>query len=572
MDKKERQNILIVDDRHENIMALEKVLKRPDLNIMKATSGNDALAMVLEYDFALVLLDVQMPDMDGFETAELMRENRETGQIPIIFVTAISKEEKHIFKGYESGAVDYLFKPIDTEILNSKVSIFLELGNQKRLIEKQAKVMQEQAQFDLLTGLPNRTLFTDRFNQTLSEAKRNNGKFALLFLDLDRFKNVNDALGHDAGDLLLKEAATRLKSCVRRSSDTVARLGGDEFTTILTCNITSNSAAIVAQKIIDAIAQPFNLNGIECTVGVSIGISLYPSDSDNVESLMKDADIAMYQAKNSGRNNYQFYSPSMNIKALDRLRLEGDLRKAIQRDELILYYQPQLDINTKKIIGSEALIRWNRINTGLVSPDDFIPIAEETGIITQIGEWVIRNACKQHNVWQKTGISSLSMSINISAKQFRQENFVELIAKLLDETGMSPDCLELEYTESCIMENADIAITMMNKLKEMHVRLSIDNFGTGSFSLKMIKHLPIDKIKIDKSFVQDVTNNTKDTAIVKAIIAMAHSLKLKVIAEGVETNEQFELLKSLNCNEVQGFLFSKPVPADEFKELLSRIN
>ena len=561
------QNILIVDDREQNLVALEKVLKRSDLNIIKARSGNDTLAMVLEHDFALVLLDVQMPDMDGYETAKLLRENRETSHIPIIFVTAINKEKRHIFKGYKSGAVDYLFKPIDEEILNSKVSVFLELNRQKKLIEDQATLMLEQAQFDALTKLPNRTLFTDRLNHALGESKRNNHKLAILFLDLDRFKNVNDTLGHDVGDLLLKEAAERLENCMR-SSDTVARMDSNEFTIILTCDPTSRSCSIVAKKIINAIYQPFYLNGMECSVSASIGISMSPSDGNNVETLMKNADVAMYQAKSAGRNNYQFYSPSMNVKALERLTLESDLRNALERNDLILHYQPQIDINTRKIIGSEVLVRWNHISRGLVYPNDFIPFAEETGIITQIDHSVIRNACNQNNLWQKMGLPPLSMAVNISARQFRQKNLVELISNYLNESGISSKCLVLELTESSIMENADIAVTMMKKLKEMHVNLAIDDFGIGYSSLNMLKYLPIDKLKIDRSFVRDVTCNASDAAIVTAIISMAHGLGLKVIAEGVETNEQFEFLRSLNCDVVQGFLFSKPVVADEFRELI----
>ena len=561
------QNILIVDDRSQNLVALEKVLRRPDLNIIKAKSGNDTLAIVLEHDFALVLLDVQMPDMDGFETAKLIRENRETKHIPIIFVTAINKEKKHIFEGYESGAVDYLFKPIDEEILNCKVSVFLELNRQKKLIEEQAKLMQEQAQFDSLTKLPNRMLFTDRLNHALDESKRTNHRLAILFLDLDRFKNVNDTLGHDAGDLLLKEAAARLENCVR-SSDTVARMGGDEFTIILKCDPSPRSSTIVARKIISSIYKPFYLNGMECTVSASIGISMYPSDGDNVETLMKNADIAMYQAKSAGRNNYQFYSPAMNVKAFERLTLEGDLRNALKGNDLVLYYQPQYDTKTKKIIGSEVLVRWNHINRGLIYPNDFIPFAEETGIITQIDHNVIRNACSQYNTWQRLGLPPLTMAVNISAKQFRQENLVELIDYLQNESGMGPRCLELELTESSIMENADIAVSMMDKLKEMRVSLAIADFGIGFSSLNILKHLPIDKLKIDRSFVQDVTNNASDAAIVTAIISMAHGLGLTVTAEGVETDEQFEFLQSLNCDAVQGFLFSKPVLANEFQELI----
>ncbi len=560
-------NVLLVDDRPANLLALEATLEDLDLNMVKAYSGNEALGFLVENEFALVILDVQMPEMDGFEVANLMKKNEITRNIPIIFVTALNKDKEFINKGYEAGAVDYLSKPIEPEILISKVRVLADLYRSKSTVKEQAELLEKKAFFDPLTQLPNRSLFFNRLDHSIAQSKRNDEKLAIVFLDLDRFKYINDTLGHAVGDQLLQDVAKRLSDCARKS-DTIARLGGDEFTLILSDISTSRGAAIVAQKILKSLTEPFFLLNGEYTIGASIGICLYPSNGVSAEELVKNADIAMYQAKHNGKNNYQFFTTEMNDKVVKRLAFENKLYKAVEKNEFVLYYQPQTDMDFKKITGFEALIRWNLPKEGLIAPDEFIPIAEETGSIIQIGSWVMKEACSQNKSWEKAGIGNVRIAVNVSAKQFKQEGLVDLISNSLKETGLHPDFLELEITESCILENASIAIDMMHEIKEMGIHLSIDDFGVGFSSLNMLKHLPIDKLKIDRSFVNDVTTNADDATIVKSIISLAHSLDLKVIAEGVEAKEQLEFLRLYDCDEIQGYLVGKPELPEKYKHLI----
>ena len=576
LEKHEKIKILTVDDRPENLIALESVLDAPDLDILKATSGNEALGLILKDDFALVLLDVQMPEMDGFETAELMRGFEKTKDIPIIFVTAINKEQSHVFKGYEAGAVDYLFKPIDTDILKSKVKVLCELHRQKLTLEKEiiahkqteAKLaranaeLEQFAYYDPLTGLANRALFQDRLPQAIGRVERNERLMGLMFLDLDRFKEINDTLGHDAGDVLLQSVAKRLEERLRRT-DTIARLGGDEFTIILEGLSGVEEVAAIAQEILDVMDPPFTLEGHEVFVSTSIGIAIYPNDGDNTDVLMKNADAAMYRAKEHGRNNYQFYTADMNAKSVERLALESRLRRALEREEFQLYYQPQVDLNTGQVIGMEALIRWRRSDTSeLVSPAEFIPLAEETGLIVPIGEWVMRTACAQNRAWQDAGLPPLRVAVNLSARQFRQDDLADYLAKVLKDARLAPQYLELELTEGHLIEHSHAGATLA-ELKAMGHPLSVDDFGTGYSSLSYLKRFPIDTLKIDRSFVMDITTDPDAAAIANAIIALAQSLRLKVIAEGVETEGQLDFLRSKGCHEVQGYLFGPPIPAEQ---------
>lgn len=390
------------------------------------------------------------------------------------------------------------------------------------------------------------------------------------FLDLDRFKAINDTLGHSIGDLLLQSVAERLKACIR-SSDTVARLGGDEFVVVLPdLREGAHAAATVAQKILKSISNPFVIRDTELHTTASIGISLSPDDGIANEDLIANADVAMYRAKESGRNNFHFFAPEMNDSAYERLAMENNLRRALERQEFVLYYQPQVNSETGRIIGAEALVRWRRQGMGLVPPGMFIPIAEESGLIVAIGEWVLQEACRQNNAWQQEGFSPIPVAVNLSAVQFRQKNLTDLVANALQETGLDPRWLELEITESGIMQNAEAAVNTLHSLKQMGLKLSIDDFGTGYSSLSYLKRFPLDKLKIDQSFVRDITTNPDDAAIVTAIIGMAKSLKLRVIAEGVETKGHLDFLTSNGCVEIQGYYFGKPVPADEFGRLLAQ--
>ncbi len=422
------------------------------------------------------------------------------------------------------------------------------------------------AHYDELTGLPNRTLFNENLEQILLESKRRQRLAAAMFLDLDRFKTINDTLGHEMGDTLLKAVAERLRQCVRRG-DVIARLGGDEFTIALADVAQYEDVARVAQKMLDNFAYPFHIGGRDLFVTASIGIALYPQDHRGVDGLLKNADAAMYRAKELGRNNYQFFTQEMNVEASKRLTLETHLRRALERDEFLLHYQPQVDLESGAVVGVEALIRWQNRELGMVSPADFVPLAEETGLIVPIGEWVLRSACRQNKAWQDAGLPKLRISVNLSARQFRERNLIETVRRVLRETGLAPEFLELELTES-LLQHVDTAEVVLKELHALGVHISVDDFGTGYSSLNYLKRFPIDNLKIDRSFVRDVINDPDDAAITDAIITMAHTLGIHVVAEGVETREQLAFLHQHRCDLMQGYYFSKPLAADALVELL----
>ena len=437
---------------------------------------------------------------------------------------------------------------------------------EKTLLEEREQLV-HQAHHDTLTGLPNRLLFNEHVNLALARARRRSGRLAVLFLDLDRFKLINDTMGHSLGDLLLNNVAKRIRE-ILREGDVLARQGGDEFLILLSEICHEQDAVKVSELILGVFSQPLMLEGNEVYVSTSIGISLYPSNGDDLESLVKQADTAMYYAKEQGRNNYQFFTAGLNIKANDRLSIENSLRRALEREEFVLHYQPQVDFESGIIVGLEALIRWNASGQGIVSPAAFIPIAEETGLIVPIGEWVLRTACAQNMAWQKQGYPLLRIAVNISARQFRAPNFIKTVAGILLEIGMDPQWLELEITESIAMENGEASVEMLNSFKELGIRISIDDFGTGFSSLNYLRRMPIDTLKIDQSFIKDISTGKNGEEVVTAIIQLAKNLRLKVIAEGVETNNQWSFLKDKQCNEMQGFLFSKAVTSQELERLL----
>ena len=433
--------------------------------------------------------------------------------------------------------------------------------------KKDEERLQFLANYDALTSLPNRGMFNQRLDYALTHANRYNKQLAVLFMDLDRFKIINDTLGHDAGDVLLKDVAGRLRRCLRES-DTVARLGGDEFVVLITECSQSQDVVGVVQKLLKAMASPFLLMGQECHITASIGISFYPDDSKDAQTLLKNADLAMYRAKEQGKNNFQFYSAQMNVDSLERLALESSLRGALERDEFLLYYQPKMDICSGNVTGMEALVRWRHPDMGLVSPAQFIPLAEETGLIVPLGEWVLKTACAQSREWQRQGFPPLRIAVNLSPRQFQQNDFVREVARILNETGLDAGLLELEITESMLIQNPEQVVNLLTDLRAMGVYLSLDDFGTGYSSLAYLKRFPINSIKIDRSFTQDLPSDASNAAITRAIIAIADSLKLNVIAEGVENEEQMRFLREHKCTEIQGYYFSKPLPADEFAAML----
>jgi diguanylate cyclase (GGDEF)-like protein len=416
---------------------------------------------------------------------------------------------------------------------------------------------------DTLTNLPNRVLMQDRLSRMMMKAKRNNSFVAILFLDLDRFKKINETLGHNIGDKLLLDVARRLENCVRKS-DSVARLGGDEFGILLDDLRDVKFVAVVAQKILLALSKPILIEDYELYATSSIGISLYPNDSENEDVLLRCADTALYRAKDAGKNTYQYYTADMNTRAFEFLLLESGLRKALDNDELVVFYQPIINLEDKKLISMEALLRWQHPEKGMISPGDFIPLAEETGLIESIGEWVLRTACAQNKKWQDAGYPPVRVSVNMSARQFNKKNVVEAISEILEETGLNPEHLSIEITESIIMHDVESTITKLNQLHKMGINLSIDDFGTGYSSLSYLKLFPINILKIDRSFVFNITSDSTDAAIATSVILLAHSMNLKVAAEGVETEEQLEMLRRKGCDYIQGFLFSKPVSAEKF--------
>ena len=725
----DKSKILIVDDKSENLLALELTIleEGQDLSveIFTVTSGTEALTCTLHHDFALILLDVQMPGMDGYELAELLRVKKKTQQIPIIFISAVFSSQYYIMKGFESGAVDFLTKPINSKILMNKIKSFIQLDQQKKILAQQGKVIESKndsleqrnqqlaaqqrtlqenveslrimasvfescegimvtdvdsriirvnrafqditgyssdeimgksskilrakqqnmmfnarmwaqllsdgswtgevwdkhkdghfypkqmfitavkddeglttayvstfsdtternkaeeeihqlAFYDVLTSLPNRRLLMDHLQLALSTSARSNQFGALLFLDMDRFKILNDTLGHDLGDLLLVEVATRLQNCVREE-DTVARLGGDEFIILLNnlgevINDASKKAAMIAEKVRSCLSVPYILNDHQHFSSPSIGVSLYHDNTVPAAELLKQADLAMYQAKESGRNKVCFFDRSMQLAVERSATLETDLRHALVKNELHLYYQMQFNDELCPV-GAEALLRWIHPVRGLVSPVEFIPFAEANSMILDIGDLVIKLACQQLELWSKNGnTKQLTLAVNVSAKQFIQDDFVESIISVLQCYSFAPSLLKLELTESVILDDVTMVIAKMDELKAFGICLSLDDFGTGYSSLSYLKKLPMDQIKIDRSFVKDMTSDENDEVLVKTIIDMAGNFDIKVIAEGVETEAQLSLLKRLGCMEFQGFYFSKPVSIEQFELLIDNIS
>ncbi|WP_305041005.1 putative bifunctional diguanylate cyclase/phosphodiesterase [Geoalkalibacter sp.] len=433
------------------------------------------------------------------------------------------------------------------------------------------KTIEYMAFYDPLTGLANKRLFLDRLEHALPQARRAQRFPAVLFLDLDRFRNVNDTLGHAAGDQLLKEVGRRLQLTLRKD-DTVARLGGDEFLILLPNIRQAEDAAQVAEKIIAALRLPFDIHGFELHLAASIGIAIFPFDGETTDGLLKNADTALNRAKELGRNNFQFYLAEMNESSLSRLGLESQLRKALERGELRLHFQPQYEVAGTMLVGLEALLRWEHPERGMVSPAEFIPLAEETGLIVPMGEWVLRQACAQNRAWQLAGFAPLRVAVNISARQFHQYDLVRLVRNVLAETGLDPQWLELEITESLIMQDSQGAVQKLSQLRELGVQIAIDDFGTGYSSLSYLKKFPIQTLKIDRSFVKDLSRNRDDAAIVDAVIALAHSLGMDVVAEGVETVDQLHLLHGKKCNRVQGFFFHPPLPGEAVTLLLEKLS
>ena len=689
MKETPKANILLVDDQPENLLALEACLAPLGHRLFTATSGLEALKCLLTHEFALVLLDVQMPDLDGFETAAYIKRREKTKNLPIIFITAINKEQHHVFRGYTSGGVDYVFKPVEGELLRSKVQVFVDLHTKERALheseerfrrafedapigiglvsaesgwlrvnrvlcdltgyseeellattldellhpddragnahhfrdllagevssyklegrclrgdgqfvwivvsasrvsdvggqplyviaqiedigerKRAERELVHQALHDSLTGLPNRALFADRLELAIRRLERRASQVAVLFLDVDRFKVVNDSLGHDCGDELLVAIAQRLRG-VLRPSDTVARLGGDEFTIL--CEETNEREVVaVAQRVLHAIAQPFELGGTEAFVTGSLGIVLARDASARPGALIRDADAAMYRAKENGKARFELFDDEMRAHAVARLTTENALHRALERGELSLYYQPEVDLRTRRLRGVEALLRWNHPERGIVGPCEFIALAEETGLIVPVGKWVLEEACRQAQTWQRElpGAPPLCMAVNLSARQFAQPDLVDVVGAALGEAALDPALLCLEVTESVLMDDTDQTLAVLAALKGLGVRLSIDDFGTGYSSLSYLKRFEADNLKVDRSFVEGLDGHPHNAAILAAVVRLAEALDLTPIAEGVETAAQLSELRTMGFVSAQGFHFAPPQPEEGIRALLA---
>ena len=576
---KDQTHIIIIDDDSMIRLVVAKALQAVGMTTIEAASGEEGLQLFNEKGADAILLDILMPGgIDGFATCEEFRKLPDGQHIPVLMMTGLEDMES-INRAYEAGATDFITKPINLPLLGHRVRYMLRASDTtQRLVESERR-LHHMAYFDDLTKLPNRHFFTEHLQYMIALAQRQKLKLGILFLNLDGFKRINDTLGHHLGDLVLQATGERLRKNIR-SSDvvirtniaddglSVARLGGDEFTMLLSTIKRNEDAATVAERMLVNLAQVLNFGDYELYTTASIGIAIYPDDGETVEELLKSTDLAMNDAKRAGGNVYRYFSAKMSEMALRRLNLENHLRKAIEHGELELYYQPQLDLATGKLCGLEALLRWNSQEIGRLSPAEFIPLAEETGLIISIGEWLLRKACQQAKNWQDQGIPLSRMAVNVSAIQFLYKGFSSLVATILAETGLVPVVLELELTESALINDEDIVLGVLQSLKQIGVQLAIDDFGTGYSSLSRLKNFPIDRLKIDQSFVCNLEHDSESAAIVVAIIAMAESMNMKVIAEGVETDGQLAFLKNKRCNEMQGFLLSKPLSSAQAEEFL----
>ena len=685
--------ILVVDDDPTLRMLVRTALERAGYPVEEAADGEQALQCFSRYRPAAIMMDVDMPGMNGFDACMRIRDDAFGAHVPILMVTGLEDVDS-VNRAYAAGATDFIPKPISWALLAHRIRYVLrassthqklraseakttallsaipdtllvtkrdgtivdfvsgrgspllkeprgdqqtihaylpakQAGHWHSLIRQVAATgepgqgefwlgdndhrhhyelqalpylndltltiirdiserkraedrVHRLAYFDTLTGLPNRQLFHQQLQQAIDEAAETGLKVATLYVDLDNFKRINDTLGHNFGDVVLKAIASRLEKCVRSydcivragpdsDSPQLARLGGDEFVAILRNLQSENEAISVAERLRSEFTRPIHHQGHEFVVTSSIGVSIYPDDGDDIDALLKNADIAMYQAKNAGRNSVRFYSGTMSLRSLERLELESSLHRALDRGEFDLHYQPKVSISTGKICGVEALIRWNHPEKGMVAPDSFIPLAEECGLITPIGEWVLKRACRQARLWQDRFGLDISIAVNLSSQQFLQSRVDEVVLQALFEASLKPRLLQLELTESILMHDMSETVPLLNKLKGMGIGLAMDDFGTGYSSLSYLKRLPIDAVKIDRTFVADLEQDRDDAAICTTIIAMAHALGLQVIAEGVETEGQLEFLQAQGCDQVQGYLISKPVTASELeREFLAK--
>jgi diguanylate cyclase (GGDEF)-like protein len=565
--------VMLVDDEPVVIAFMREFLEQAGfINIVATSRGADALALARTNLPDIVLLDLAMPGVSGFEVLAQIRGDAALRYVPVIIVSGNTDSETKL-KALEMGATDILHKPVDSSELKLRVRNALAFkAYQDRLTD-----------YDALTELPNRRRFMADAGAALERARRGKRACALLHLDLDRFKQINDTLGHRSGDKLLRAVAQKLERVLPELETTnwrrprepeeslaLARISGNGFAALLVDLPNLDAAGSVARRTLAALAEPFSIDGQPMYVTATVGLACFPNDGGDADTLLKHAEMAMYQAKERGRNTYEFFAPEMNARALERMALETQLRHALDRDQFVLYYQPKVDIAARRITGAEALLRWKHPDLGMVPPGRFIPVAEETGLIVAIGDWVMRAATRQARAWNLQGLPPLSVSVNVSGMQFKQGKVLDTVRGALQASGAHPGSLVLELTESMLMESADDSLETLAALKELGVKISMDDFGTGYSSLTYLNRFPIDELKIDRTFVSGTPKDRDSVAIVTAVIAMAKALELKVVAEGVETEEQLAFLTASGCDVYQGYYCSRPAPPEIFADLLRR--
>jgi len=549
--------VLIIEDSEDDTRRLVRELERDGYeSTFKRVDTAEAMAAALdEQAWDLVIADYSMPSFSSPAALKLLKEKEL--DLPFIIVSGTIGEDRAV-EAMKAGAHDFILKNNLKRLLPAIQRELREASGRRARLRAEARLNQL-ALYDLLTGLPNRQFFMELLNKALHRAQRAKRLVALLFLDLDRFKMVNDLLGHVAGDELLKSVAMRLKS-VARASDTVARLSGDEFTIILEDVLSADSVARFSQKILQALTQGFKVSGRDFFITGSIGVALYPNDGTDMATLLKSADAAMYAAKEY-TGTIRFYSPSINARTMEQLTLETGLRRALDQNEFVLHYQPVVEFVTRRIVSVEALLHWQHPDRGLLAPDSFIPLVEGSDLIVSIGEWVIRTACEQLRTWQATGFPELRMTVNVAPRQLTKQDFIKRLVRILRETGIKPACLELELTERTLIQGMEWVVPQLQALRDLGIQIDIDDFGAEYSSLNYLRRLPVTGLKIDRSFIRGITTNLEDASIAAMIISLAHSLNLKVIAEGVETLRQAAVLQNKGCAEMQGYYFSPPLPA-----------
>ena len=552
----ERPIVVLADDDPSIRLMVRHVLESEDFDIIEASDGLEAIKAVEKHHPALILLDAVMPGIDGFTTCQQIKEKGHT-DIPVMMITGLD-DDASVERAYEVGAIDFITKPIKWAVLKHRVKSVVA----KVIAERKVQLL---AYRDNLTGLPNRLLFADRLEQAVMRFERSRTSMALMLVDIDDFKLVNDSFGHEAGDKLIKAVGDLISKSLRRA-DTIARLGGDEFAVIIEGIDGPEDAISIADNLTTILEHNVRLDDQETYTSASIGIAVFPGDGKDARTLLKNADTAMFRAKENGRHCFQFYKPEMSVSAMERLDLENSLKAAFENDEFLIHYQPVIDIHKNEVVGVEALLRWQHPDKGMIQPSDFVSIVEDCGLIVALGEWLIFSVCKQIKVWHEAGLKNQNVSINLSPRQFKEQDLVALFTQAMAENGLDGSSLSVEVTERTLIDNVGEVESTLKKLRGMGLQILLDDFGTGYASLAYLKEFPVDVVKIDRAFVTGIPDSEEDSSIVDAIAGLTRGLKLALHAEGVENERQLNVLKSIGCQYAQGFYWSKPLPGDEYEQ------